>query len=96
MQYFCGITHFEHKFPCDPSDFVHFRKRLGKQGIKKIFTYSVQFHGKDPQEKKVLSDTTLQENYTTFPTDAKLAKKVINKLNTIAGKEKKPGEQARS
>ena len=87
MQYFCGMSHFEHKFPCDPSDFVHFRKRLGKQGIEKIFAYSVQIHGKDAQEKIVLSDTTVQENYTTFPTDAKLAKKVIDKLNTIAGKE---------
>ncbi|MDT8414303.1 MAG: transposase, partial [Flavobacteriaceae bacterium] len=27
MQYFCGGVFFEHKFPCDPSDFVHFRKR---------------------------------------------------------------------
>ncbi len=29
MRYFCGMAHFEHKFPCDPSDFVHFRKRIG-------------------------------------------------------------------
>jgi transposase, IS5 family len=87
MQYFCGVGHFEHKFPCDPSDFVHFRKRLGKKGIEKIFVYSVALHGKDALEKMVLSDTTVQENNTTFPTDAKLAKKVINKLNAIATKE---------
>ncbi|NAW50118.1 hypothetical protein GNY06_01510 [Elizabethkingia argentiflava] len=30
MQYFCGLSHFEHRFPCDPSDFVHFRKRIGE------------------------------------------------------------------
>lgn len=35
----------------------------------------------------VLSDTTVQENNTTFPTDAKLAKKVIDKCNKIARKE---------
>lgn len=87
MQYFCGMAYFEHKFPCDPSDFVHFRKRLGQKGIEKIFAYSVKLHGKDAQEKMVLSDTTVQENNTTFPTDAKLAKKVINKLNAIAHKE---------
>ena len=28
MQYFCGETIFQHRFPCDPSDFVHFRKRI--------------------------------------------------------------------
>lgn len=87
MQYFCGMAYFEHKFPCDPSDFVHFRKRLGQKGIEKIFAYSVKLHGKSAQEKMVLSDTTVQENNTTFPTDAKLAKKVINKLNAIAQKQ---------
>lgn len=84
MQYFCGMTHFEHKFPCDPSDFVHFRKRIGKQGVEKIFVYSVNINGTDAQEKQVLSDTTVQENNITFPTDAKLAKQVIDHCNKIA------------
>lgn len=87
MQYFCGIEYFQHTFPCDPSDFVHFRKRIGVKGIEKIFAYSVSFHGKDAQEKQVLSDTTVQENNITYPTDAKLAKKVIDKVNLIAQKE---------
>jgi IS5 family transposase len=87
MQYFCGMAHFEHKFPCDPSDFVHFRHRIGEKGVEKIFAYSVKIHGKDAKEKKVLSDTTVAENNTTFPTDAKLAKKIIDKCNAIAKKE---------
>lgn len=87
MQYFCGMNHFHHKFPCDPSDFVHFRKRIGEKGIEKIFVYSVKIHGKEAEEKVVLSDTTVQENNTTFPTDAKLAKQIIDKLNQIAQKE---------
>ena len=33
-----------------------------------------------------LTDTTVQENNTSFPTDAKLAKKIIDKLNSIASK----------
>jgi IS5 family transposase len=45
MQYFCGEAHFQHKFPCDPSDLVHFRKRIGEAGIEKIFAYSVRLHG---------------------------------------------------
>lgn len=84
MQYFCGIAHFEHRFPCDPSDFVHFRNRIGKQGIEKIFAYSVLLFGKQAKSKMVLSDTTVQENNTSFPTDAKLAKKIIDKCNDIA------------
>ena len=35
----------------------------------------------------VLSDTTVQENNTTFPTDAKLAKKVIDRCNSITDAE---------
>ena len=87
MQYFCGMVHFEHKFPCDPSDFVHFRKRIGKQGVEKIFAYSVLLHGKSALESQTLSDTTVAENNTTFPTDAKLAKRIIDKCNTIASKQ---------
>jgi IS5 family transposase len=86
MQYFCGLAHFEHKFPCDPSDFVHFRKRIGESGVEKIFAYSVLLHGKSAREKVTLSDTTVAENNTTFPTDAKLAKKIIDKCNSIAQK----------
>jgi len=94
MQYFCGRAHFEFDFPCDPSDFVHFRKRIGVQGAEKIFSYSVKLHGAQAQEEIVLSDTTVQENFTTFPTDAKLAKKVIDRCNDIARKESLPQRQS--
>src|SRR5690554_4595686 len=87
MQYFTGSAYFEHRFPCDPSDFVHFRHRIGESGIEKIFFYSIQAHGPSVKSAMVLSDTTVQENNTTFPTDAKLAKKIIDKCNTIARQE---------
>jgi transposase, IS5 family len=87
MQYFCGEAKFKHQFPCDPSDFVHFRHRIGEEGVEKIFTYSVHLFGQAAKEKVNLSDTTVGENNTTFPTDAKLAKKIIDKCNEIADKE---------
>jgi len=89
FQYFCGGVFFEHKFPFDPSDFVHFRNRVGEEGIGKIFACSVKLHGQDvPKASRfVLSDTTVQENNTTFPTDAKLCKRVIDKCNRIADQE---------
>jgi IS5 family transposase len=87
MQYFCGYAHFQHCFPFDPSDFVHFRKRIGESGTEKIFRHSIELHGGDVEEKMVLSDTTVQENNTTFPTDAKLFKKVIDGCNRIAKNE---------
>ena len=30
MQYFCGEACFQHRFPFDPADFVHFRHRIGE------------------------------------------------------------------
>ena len=88
FQYFCGGVFFEYEFPFNPSDFSHFRNRVGEDGIAKIFAYSVHLHGAEvpEQAKFVLSDTTVQENNTTFPTDAKLCKKVIDKCNKIAEK----------
>ena len=91
MQYFCGMRCFQHRFPFDPSDLVHFRKRIGEAGFEKIFEYSVQMHREEPGAadavgKWHLSDTTVQENATTFPTDAKLYKKVIDGCNRIAKK----------
>jgi len=90
MQYFCGMRCFEHEFPFDPSDFCHFRKRIGEEGFEKIFSHSVHLHGKERSVKLGswhLSDTTVQENNTTFPTDAKLCKKVIDKCNKIAAQQ---------
>lgn len=84
LQYFTGAAFFEHKFPCDPSDFVHFRKRIGESGFRKIFEYSVKLFGKKAEEPLAVSDTTVQGNNTTFPTDARLYKKVIDGCNKIA------------
>lgn len=87
MQYFCGMAHFCHQFPCGPSDFVHFRKRIGENGAEKIFAYSVNLFGSAAKERSTLSDTTVAENNTTFPTDSKSAKKIMDKCNDIARKE---------
>ncbi len=39
MQYFCGEACFQHKFPCDPTGFVHFKKRIGNEGVEIITSY---------------------------------------------------------
>jgi transposase, IS5 family len=35
-QYFCGETYFQFIKPFDQSEFGHFRKRIGKEGIEKL------------------------------------------------------------
>jgi len=87
-QYFCGESEFQWKFPCDPSDLVHFRKRIGKEGIEKIFSYTVKIQGKRSLNKKdLLIDTTAHEKNITFPTDVKLYKKIVEKCNQISKRE---------
>ena len=58
MQYFCGEARFQHKYPCDPSDLVHFRDRIGEAGAAKIMAYSITIHGKDALGRMNLSVTT--------------------------------------
>ncbi len=84
MQYFCGESHFQHKFPFNPSDFVHFRHRIGEAGVNVIFRHGVEIYGKSTEEALVLSDTTVQGNNMTFPTDAKFYKKIIDNCVKIA------------
>ena len=48
---------------------------------------SVSLHGESAKEKQVIVDTTVQENNITYPTDGKLAIKIINHLIKIAKRE---------
>lgn len=87
-QYFSGEKIFQWKFPVEPSDMVHFRKRIGEEGVKKILEISIKLHGKSAMEKEVVVDTTVQEKNITFPTDVKLYKKIIEQCCKIAEAEK--------
>jgi len=63
--------------PCEASGLTHFRKRIGPGGAEKIFSLSISLHGEKALEKEVVVDTTTQEKNITFPTDTKLAAKIV-------------------
>ena len=86
-QYFTGEEFFQNRQPFDPSEFVHFRKRLKESGLEFLLSQTVALHPRAKFEKEVQIDTTVQEKNITFPTDAKLAKKVIDNCVKIAEKE---------
>ena len=65
-QYFCGEVYFKWEFPCDPTDLVYFRRRIGKEGIKKILEVSIKLHGKKAREKEVLIDTRFRKKTSPF------------------------------
>ena len=86
-QYFSGEKYFATTQPCDASELVHFRYRIGEQGIELILKESIRINGKDGDDDQVSVDTTVQEKNITFPTDSKLHRKIITKCQKIAAAE---------
>ncbi len=78
------MTEFSRDLPCDSSELTHFRKRIGKDGMERLFRMSVALQGKAALEDSIHVDTTVQEKNVTYPTDGKLAIKIINRLNKLA------------
>lgn len=83
-QYFCGELSFVRGTPCDASELVHFRNRIGNEGMELIFKESMRVNGNDSNERSICVDTTVQEKNITFPTDTKLYRKIIQKCVKIA------------
>jgi IS5 family transposase len=86
-QYFSGEKSYACGAPCEASELVHFRNRIGEKGIELIFKESIRINGKDGRENEATTDTTVQEKNITYPTDNKLHRKIIKKCIAIADKE---------
>lgn len=86
-QYFSGEKSYACGVPCEASDLVHFRNRIGVEGIELIFRESIRVNGKDGHEQEGTTDTTVQEKNITYPTDNKLHRKIIKKCVAIASEE---------
>ena len=77
---------FVPSFPCDGSELVHFRKRIGEKGIELILAESIRVNddkSDDDHHGTAFIDSTVQEKNVTYPTDAKLHKKIIGKVQKI-------------
>ena len=83
-QYFSGEKSYACGVPCEASELVHFRNRIGEEGIELIFKESIRIQGNDGKEDEGTVDTTVQEKNITYPTDNKLHRKIINKCIAIA------------
>ncbi len=76
-QYFCGFTDYTPSLPCHSTELVKFRNRIGKDGFEFIFKMSVELHKDNAKETQVIIDSAVQESNMTFPTDGKLAIKIV-------------------
>ena len=93
-QYFSGEKVFLPCVPCEASELVHFRHRIGESGIELILKESIRINGKDSHDENASIDTTVQEKNITFPTDNKLHRKIISKCKKIAETEDLPIRQS--
>ena len=77
-QYFCGMQEFTPGVPCSSSELVHFRHRIEKKGIELIFQESIRVNTEedDDHHDTAFIDSTFQEKNITYPTDAKLHKRL--------------------
>jgi IS5 family transposase len=83
-QQFCGMSDFQWERPCDPSDLVYFRQRIGEPGVALILTVSAQLHGERAKESEVVVDSTVQEKNVTYPLDTKQYRKIIMRCWRLA------------
>ncbi|MDM8146879.1 IS5 family transposase, partial [Bacteroides eggerthii] len=88
-QYFCGMQEFTPSAPCASSELVHFRRRIGEEGIELIFQESIRVNNENDEDHHhdtAFIDSTVQEKNITYPTDAKLHKKIVKKVLGIVKK----------
>lgn len=86
FQYFCGMQEFTPNFPCNASELVHFRKRIGEKGIELILAESIRVNddkSADDHHDTAFIDSTVQEKNVTYPTDSKLYRKIVGKVLKI-------------
>ena len=93
-QYFCGEQAIQTAVPCTPTELVEFRKRIGEKGVEQILKESIRVNDDHDDIDRSFIDSTVQEKNITFPTDAKLTKKVINRCLRINAKLNLPMRQS--
>lgn len=91
-QYLSGMKYFCHEMPIDPSSMSRWRRRISEAGAEELLKETIQAGLrlriiKPSQLKRVNVDTTVQEKYIRFPTDARLYDRMRQKLVKAARKE---------
>ena len=92
-QYLSGMKFFEHSLPIDPSSMSRWRKRIKDSGaeelLKETISAGLRLKAiKRSQLKRVNIDTTVQEKFIRYPTDARLYDRARSRLGEY-GQEKR-------
>lgn len=71
-QYFSGNEYFEHRWPCDPTQLVKFRKLLGEEGVEELLARTIEVAVTlkliaKTELRTVIVDSTVQEKAISHP-----------------------------
>ena len=91
-QYFSGLAYFEHRWPCDPTLLVKFRKLIGEEGVEELLARTIEVAVSlkliaKKELSEIIVDSTVQEKAITHPTDSKLLQAARAKLVESAKEE---------
>ncbi len=88
-QYFSGMKFFEHTIPMDPSSMCRWRKRIKESGAEELLKETIEAGLrlkaiKKSHLKRVNVDTTVEEKFIRYPTDARLYDRARSRLVAMA------------
>jgi transposase, IS5 family len=88
-QYFSGMTYYEPRLPCDPTQIGRFRRALGEEGLEQLLKATietaVEIKAIKPAElEHVIVDTTVQEKAMAHPVDSRLLEIARHKVVSAA------------
>jgi IS5 family transposase len=88
-QYFCGGKFFAHRLPIDPSSMSRWRRRLKEAGVEKMLAELIATGLRSGAIRpamlaRINVDTTVQEKFVRFPTDARLYDRMRERLVVAA------------
>jgi transposase, IS5 family len=89
FQFFSGMTYFEPKLPCDPSQLGRFRSVLGEAGVEHLLKTTIETAVRlkairASQLERVIVDTTVQEKAVAYPSDSRLLEVARAKIASLA------------
>jgi transposase, IS5 family len=88
-QFFSGMTYYEPRLPCDPTQIGRFRRALGEEGLEQLLKATietaVEIKAIKPSElERVIVDTTVQEKAMAHPMDSRLLEIARHKVVSAA------------
>lgn len=87
LQYMCGYTRGQFKYPCTTQNMCQFRKKFGEEELKQFFSsLLVKCNLKDKDVNQIIIDSSCFEKNIRFPGETRLRERAIKIIKKMAKK----------